>query len=230
MQIFLAKESGLSDAWKSNPTFKSLFPFPSDLLKVSPIQDSMIREMYGLINDRYLKISKPEKNEFFYSVTAKSENELIATYLPIFIVDETANLYIKTKTEQARRNLEMLQFEADSLNMILSGSISSASSSLDKTFNLNPAFQARRNTVQKEVLKTNILTSAYSEVLKNLEIAKINLQRDTPLYQVIDSPRMPLKLQLISKRKFLIIGFLLSGISICFILLAIRGVKKIFQE
>jgi hypothetical protein len=225
----LARESGLADVWESDSFFKKLFPFPQDLMSVTPIQDSMLREMYGIINNQYLKITKPEKNDFFYSVVTKSENELIATYLPIFIVDETADLYIKTKTGQARRNLEMLQLEADSLNMILSGSISSASSTLDKTFNLNPAFQARRNPVQRETLKTNVLTTAYAEVLKNLEIAKINLQRDTPLYQVIDSPQMPLKLQIISKKKYVILGFIIAGILSCLWFIAVKGFKNIFN-
>jgi uncharacterized protein involved in exopolysaccharide biosynthesis len=36
------------------------------------------------------------------------------------------------------------------------------------------------------------LGAAYTEVMRQLEVAKINIQKETPLYQVIDEPVRPL--------------------------------------
>lgn len=222
----IANEIGYAEVWKNNPRFQQLFPFPIDETKLLPLQDSLLRELYDVVTTNYLKVAKPEKNEFFYAVTTTSFNELIAANLPKFIVDETAQFYINTKTMQARKNLELLQYEADSLRGKLSGSISATSNIMDKTFNLNPALQRQRNQVLEGQVKTNIVSAAYAEVLKNLEIAKINLQRDMPLYQVIDTPEKPLKIKLVSHKKFLILGFVIGSLFIITLLV----LRKLFHE
>lgn len=201
----VAKESGVSESWQKLNSSKTIFT--QNLSEMTPRQDSLLRELCEIVSKNYLILTKPEKNEFFFTVSVTSSNEIIAVYLPKYIVDETASLYVETKTAQARKNLNMLQFEADSLKRQLGGSIAATSNSLDKTFNLNPALQARRSSIQEGHISTTLLSAAYAEVLKNLEIAKINLQRDTPLYQVIDSPEMPLKIQNTSRRKYIVLGF-----------------------
>ncbi len=46
-------------------------------------------------------------------------------------------------------------------------------------------------------------------MVKNLEIAKINLQKETPLYQIIDFPEMPLKQERPSRLFYAILGAVL---------------------
>ena len=87
----------------------------------------------------------------------------------------------------------MLQNEADSLRRVLGGAITSAGSQTDLTFNLNPAYQVQRAGAQQSQASAAALGQAYGQVLQNLEIAKITLQRETPLYQIIDEPTLPLE-------------------------------------
>jgi hypothetical protein len=51
-------------------------------------------------------------------------------------------------------------------------------------------------------------------MIANLEIAKINLRKETPLIQIIDTPKPPLEIEKPSKLKYLIIfcilGFVIS--------------------
>jgi LPS O-antigen subunit length determinant protein (WzzB/FepE family) len=56
-------------------------------------------------------------------------------------------------------------------------------------------------------------------VLKNLETLKLDMARETPLVQMIDEPRMPLKKDRLGKAKGIILGGLIGGLLIVFYLL-----------
>ena len=120
----------------------------------------------------------------------------------------------------------MLQHEADSLRNLLGGAITSAAAQTDVTFNLNPAYQVQRSSSQKDQVQATILAAAYGEVVKNLELAKIALQKETPLYQILDEPQLPLVMEKPSKLICLILGGFLGGFLICAFLI----VKRIFSN
>ena len=61
----------------------------------------------------------------------------------------------------------------------------------------------------------------YTEVMKQLAIAKVTLQKETPLIQVIDTPVLPLKKLNIGRLGCIIIGYFL-GFLIITTLLTIR--------
>jgi uncharacterized protein involved in exopolysaccharide biosynthesis len=63
---------------------------------------------------------------------------------------------------------------------------------------------------------------AYGEIVKDIEIAKITLLKETPLYQIIDEPVLPLEMQKESRLKWLLIGGFLGG----FIMIVFFTVKK----
>ena len=71
-----------------------------------------------------------------------------------------------------------------------------------------------------------MLATAYGEVVKNLEIAKINLQREQPLYQIIDEPEMPLKVKKASKTRYILIGGFLSFFVIALYLVVRKKVRE----
>lgn len=191
--------------WLKKPYLKSYYPFYKDSL-LSPVQDSLINEVCLKIENNLLTIARPDKKLSVYMVSTTSSNEIFSCYLTRYLVDETAQFYIDTKTSIAKQNLRMLQKEADSMRYILGSSISSTASEVDRTFNLNPALQVQRSSIQKGQVNTTVLGTAYGEVVKNLELAKINLQKETPLYQIIDVPTLPLKKIRESKLIFALIG------------------------
>jgi uncharacterized protein involved in exopolysaccharide biosynthesis len=58
-----------------------------------------------------------------------------------------------------------------------------------------------------------------TELVKQTELARINLRKETPLIQVIDKPILPLKKEKFGKAKGLVLGgllavFLVSGVLI----------------
>jgi len=211
----LVEDEKWNEAWVENPRLKNVYPFPSTPDKMSLIQDSMFRKIYSSIQTNMLNVSKPDKDQNIYSVTATAENPLFSYYLTKYLVNATSAFYIDTKTSTARQNLNMLQSEADSLRQVLGKAIISAGAQTDYTYNLNPAYQVQRSGAQQSQATAAALGQAYGQVLQSLELAKIALQKETPLYQIIDEPTLPLEQDKPGKLISLIIGGFIGGVLIC---------------
>ena len=54
----LAKDLKLDKKWNKTERTKSLFPFPKDPNLLSPVQDSLFRELYNVIVEKLLAVSK----------------------------------------------------------------------------------------------------------------------------------------------------------------------------
>ncbi len=210
----LARDLELDRKWAKKQRTKDLFPFPQNQEQLSPIQDSLVREVYYIITEKLMTVSRPDKKLSVYELSTTSTDQTFACYLTKYLMAETAKFYIETKTSISKHNLQMLQREADSLRGLLGGTISSTASEAERTFNLNPALQAQRAPAQKSQVKATVLATAYGEVIKNLEIAKIALQKETPLYQIIDEPELPLKAKKLSTILFVLIGAVVGGLTI----------------
>lgn len=217
------KDMKLDKAWGENERTQKALPFPDDTSKMTLIQDSLFREVYFMIQDNMLTVEKPEKDQIIYVVTTTSNNEMFAYHLTSYLVKATSAFYINTKTSSAKRNLDMLQNEADSIRYLLGGAITSTGAQTDLTFNLNPAYQVQRSGAQQSQVRAAALGEAYGEVLKNLELAKITLLQETPLYQVIDEPTLPLLITKPGKLMSLIIGGFLGA----FVIIGFLTAKRI---
>jgi hypothetical protein len=222
----LCKDLQLDEGWSKFERTKGAFPFPSDSSKLTYVQDSLLRGVYQMLTKSFLDVSRPDKMQSIFVVTTVSNDELFSHYLTKAIVDVTAKFYIDTKTKTAKENLNMLQHEADSLRNLLRGTISSTAQVYDYTYNLNPAFQSQRAPAQEGQMNMQVVGTAYGEVLKNLELAKINLQQQTPLYQIIDEPHLPLIAEKPGRLMSLIIGGILGGIA----MVAFLMMRRIFAH
>lgn len=221
----IVREIGMDQGWQSAERTINAFPF-RHYDSITPIQDSLLNEIHGSLVSKFINITKPDKKQSFYKADVTSTNQVISVYLVKYLVDETAKFYIETKTKLARQNLEMLQHEADSIHNILSATISRNVNTIDKTYNLNPALQVQRSSTQIGQLNITALGGAYSEIVKNLELAKLNLLRETPLFQIVDSPELPLRIIKKSKRTMMTYGFLIAAIAVSIFLLLSIEIRK----
>ena len=54
-------------------------------------------------------------------------------------------------------------------------------------------------------------TAILTQIVAQLELAKVNLRKETPLIQVIDQPILPLEKEKVGRLKSLILGGFLAG-------------------
>jgi LPS O-antigen subunit length determinant protein (WzzB/FepE family) len=92
--------------------------------------------------------------------------------------------------------------------------------------NINTAYQTAAVPKIKNENDAILYGAVYAEVLKNLETLKLDLARETPIVQIIDSPRYPLKKDKLGKLKGIILGGLVGGIIITAYLLLMSYFKR----
>jgi len=192
----------------------------SDSTRFDIRQDSIIGNIVTEINKKCLLVSKPDKKLTIIKVEVKSIDELFAKAFTESLVGNVNNFYVKTKTKKSLENIAILQHQTDSVRSVMNGSINTSASVIDATPNLNPTRQVLRASVQRSQFSAETNKAILSELVKNLELSKISLRKETPLIQVIDEPVLPLDKDKPSKAIYMVLGSLVFSIfSVVYLLL-----------
>ncbi|WP_407429288.1 lipopolysaccharide biosynthesis protein [Arcticibacter sp.] len=208
--------NSLKERWDKKPELRNIsFRSPP----FNRLQDSILNEIVEDINENYLFVGKPDKKLNILKVEVKARDELFAKSFNELIVKNVSDYYIETRTKKSLENVTILQHQADSIRAALNRDISSVALSIDANPNINPARQVLRVPSQRRQVDAEANKAILSELVKNLEISKVNLRKETPLIQVIDNSVLPLKKDKVGKSKAIIVGaflfmFLLSAILI----------------
>jgi hypothetical protein len=208
----------LRKTWMGNPELKDI-NFNTNPDSLNRKQDSIITSLVDLFNVKVLNVSKPDKKLSIIRVDVSTKDELFSKCFNETLVATVNDFYVQTKTKKAYQNVLILQHEADSIKMILNSSLNGVASANDASPNSNPLMSTLKVPSQKRQIDLQANSAIYSEVVKNLELAKISLRQETPLIQVVDEPVLPLSVDRAGKVKCIFIGFILGAfISISLIL------------
>jgi len=171
--------------------YKSLGPFNQSPKSYSAVKTKLYRRIVSDVANSFM-VFKKDKKLIFYVISATSTDPNMAYYIAKYMLDQTSDYFISTKTKVAASTVRLLQHEADSLANVISGTFTSNAATIDRTYNLNPSISIQRSGLMFNQAKTTAMATAYSDVMRNLEASKINLQKETPLYRIIDEPELPL--------------------------------------
>jgi hypothetical protein len=168
-------------------------------------QDSLLNIIYTNLTKEALSVSNLDKDLAFKVVEFTDIDEQFAKVFVENLTKNVTEFYVETKTSQSKKNIQLLQEKADSVERELSKNMVSAAVSKDRSiFSINT--ESLVNTTKKQ-MKAQMLGTIYAEVIKNLELSKTMAAHNEPLIQVIDSPRFPLE-----KEKSSLIKMLLAGL------------------
>lgn len=210
--------------WEEKPALKNFHFSIFDLNKkaadpkIQRLKDSVIGKIVENLIKGNLSIVKPDKKLSIIQVDVKSIDEVFAKRFNEELVKNVNDFYVQTKTKKSSDNVTILQYKADSVRDVMNGAIYTAAVVADATPNLNPTRQVQRAApVQKAQFSAETNKAILGELVKNLEMAKISLLKETPLIQAIDEPIFPLKKDRLGKAKGIVLGGVLFGfLSVCF--------------
>jgi hypothetical protein len=215
----------LKKSWSKTPKLTNI-----NFSKSQPftrLQDSILGTIVEDIKKEYLSVGKPDKKLSIISAEVRSRDEFFAMAFNREIVKNVNNFYVQTRTKKSLDNVNILQQKVDSVRAVMNGALYTAAAVADATPNLNPTRQLQRVApVQRSQFSAETNKLILGELVKNLELSKISLRKETPLIQVLDEPVFPLIKEKAGKAKWLIIGGCLGG----FLIVAFLIVKKIFQN
>lgn len=210
----------LREAWSGKPQLANLhFPLDIKPSEFNRNQDSIMTFFHKTLTGGSVLVGRVDKKSSIIAAEVKSENEIFAKFFCEALVNEVSRFYIETKTKKSSSNVSILRYQTDSVRRQLDQAITGVAISSDNTPNLNAARQILRTPSQKRQIDVQANTAILTELVKNLELAKFSLSKETPLIQVIDKPIMPLPSEKVSRLKRLIIGGLIGGILITIYLL-----------
>lgn len=208
----------LRERWKKNPKLINLsFSVPQEQFTLQ--HDSLIGEIVKSINEKNLSVSKPDKKTSLIQVATTSINESFSKGFTETLVQNVNEFYVETKTKKSLENLNVLQFQTDSVRRELNAAIGGVAIAMDANPNSNPARQVLNVPSSRRQVDVQANQAILTELVKNLELARISLRQETPLIQVIDEPVLPLKKERFSKGKGIVFGGVLFGFLICLCLI-----------
>jgi uncharacterized protein involved in exopolysaccharide biosynthesis len=203
----------LRKAWESKPAIVNIqFPANANRAQFSLQQDSILGKISSTIIKNNLKIAQKDKKVSIISVEVKTENELFSKLFCEQLAKETSDFYIETKSKKSRLNVEILQKQTDSIRGELNGAITGVASAMDNVFNLNSALSSKTAPSKRRQVDVQANTAILTQLVAQLELAKVNLRKETPLIQVLDQPILPLEKEKVGKLKSLLLGGFLAGL------------------
>ncbi len=220
----------LRKGWKDNPSLANIQFLPNSKRSNFTIQhDSILGAIYENLTKENLIISQSDKKVSIINIMVKSENELFSKYFTEALAREVSDFYIETKSKKAKLNLDILSKQTDSVRSELNAAITGVATANDNTFNLNPSLNINRVPSVKRQVDVQANTAILTELVKNLEMAKVTLRKETPLIQVIDAPILPLKKERLGKFKGLVLGGIIGGLLCILFLSGSRLWEKIME-
>lgn len=182
--------SGLKRKWE-NKGLSVSFAEPGKRNSYSTIQDSALFVLYEKLIADNIIAERLNKKGSIIKVTTESSDQIFSKLFSERLVEETRKLYVNIKTSVSAANIQRLEAKADSLQKIINAK-SYQSASL-QILDANMAFKT--NTVPAEVSQRDrmVAYTIYTEVMKNLEVSRMAVANQTPVMQLLDVPRYPLK-------------------------------------
>ena len=191
--------------------------------------DSIMGKMYEDLSKTSLTVAQKDKKISIISIDVKSENEDFAKAFTETLAKQVSEFYVDTKSKKARMNMAILQHQTDSIRAELNGAITGVAVANDNTFMLNPALNVNRAPSAKRQVDVQANTAILTELVKQTELAKVTLRKETPLIQVIDRPILPLPKERFGKAKGILLGGILAGFLIVLGLIGRRLINTIVE-
>jgi hypothetical protein len=218
--------NNLRDKWSGERELENI-TFDADTGKLSRLQDSVMFEIIKRIKKKNLVVGKPDKKLGIIDVTVRSKDELFSKYFDEKLVQNVNAFYITTRSNHALRNLNVLQQQTDSVRKVMNTYILGAALANDIVPNANPERSVLHTGSQKKTVDVQASAAVYAELLKNLELAKITLRKETPLIQPIDSPQLPLEIEKPGKVLYPVLGGIIGFILCVFYLVFKKGLSEL---
>jgi len=180
-------------------------------LKPDRVKDSVLSKIFEKVVKNNLLVQKSNKKGSIIQVKITTNNELFSKRFTEKLIEEVKTFYLNINNTNTQIILSNLQQKADSLQ----GLLYQKSLQSSRLFNANNGLNAYTATEELSQKDKTVAYALYSEVIKNLELTKMSQAQQTPIFQILETPRLPLENKKLELYELLFIG-LLGGIVLSF--------------
>jgi len=169
--------------------------------KATFISSSLPREAFSRAQDSSLValnkslvesiyIGKVDKKAGIIELVVKGGDEQWTLDFSRLLLKECSNLYMEIKIGKSMQNLRVMENRLDSVQRQLGNTMFGIAEETDQSLGIIQA-KPRVSKMKKE-LQAQILSGLNAELVKNIELTKFAIDREQPVIEVLDVPRMPL--------------------------------------
>lgn len=224
------KFTGIEDTWAETENILDRSYFSKEKIGKDSLQDAVVARIAKDISQNNLSLDKKESKSSLSTVAVESENELFSKLFAEKLVANVSKFYVETKTNKSKATLALLEHQADSVRRELNNAIGGVASYNQSVPNANPVLQTIKVPSQRRQIDVQSNTAIFNELVKNIEVTRMTLRNETPLFQIVDTPVLPLEMKKLGILTGAILGGLLSMVLIVFVLLVKRLCSEVMAE
>ncbi|MES2381218.1 MAG: hypothetical protein V4538_09260 [Bacteroidota bacterium] len=225
----------LSSIFQSDTSLNSFTYFKHNLLDSLSYQENKVLDLIikRIVDDKLLTIDTKKKTGIviqsagIIAIDFKSINEKFAKLFVESLFKNLSEYYTTKSIHRQLKNYQLIKFRADSIRTLLYEKESYGAGIFDR--NLKVIRMQGRVDVERTKRDVEMLSLMYAEVLKNLEIAKFALDNQTPFFQTVDKPTLPLEKKKLSRLISAIIGSVITSILLSIYLIT-KNLKTIINS
>lgn len=219
----------LNEKWSEKKPELSDFKFTPDLLERETTQleriaiRRLMRLMWNKSEDVALCTFKLDELKGIYKISSPTLDEDLSYSISKNLYDFIKEFFEEDVFENQKQFTEILQAKADSLTSLRNQKVRQLAKFNARNLNvINKEVSSEYTILQQEQLAINV---ALTEVIKNKEMADVNLKDIQPLFLAIDSPFKPLPVMTSSLMFSLVVGSFI-GAFLSFVILTILKIYK----
>jgi uncharacterized protein involved in exopolysaccharide biosynthesis len=217
----------LRKKWKNTPEYKSVkFEINSNPRLFTVQQNKIITSIYSeliLKENMFIGIKNKESNIPEISITNK--DELFAKLFCENLLEGTSEFYIESKSRKAKNTLKLLELQLDSVRNKYNTALTSFASASEILFNLNNANKSKETNSLKKQIDIQSISALIPVLVANIENTKSTIRNETPLFQIIDKPMLPLPKETPS----IIKSVLIYGMSFILVIIIFLFISQYFN-
>lgn len=192
MANHIIRQQGLEEEWEMADAYGMTRLEHDSVPRMEQPERSILKAVYSYINFSEVPIIDREVGETtgIIYLYVRTRNEELSYQLCNRLFERLSEFYTTESAGQSRASVVRLEQRADSLRGALNRAEYELASLYDTRLNTNSRrAQLRQAQLSREV---GILSLAHGQVIANLETAKFALGGQTPFFQVMDVPYLPL--------------------------------------
>lgn len=231
---FIRIDSDIQTSLQKYPPQDVVFPPLTDTVvdesSLTKVQNKVLDDAVKLIKKRYLTVTNEEKTDGIIAVSFDSPDELYALQFVEEIVERVNSFYINTKIKKVSERIDILQKKVDDFNTNMNVSMMGAATAREAIPNANPNLQSLAVASQRKLVDIEVNSAIYATMVQQLEAARMDLAKETPLIQIVDRATLPLPINKPSMVKWMLLLGIFSGLCTTVFLVFKRMYKRFLKE
>jgi capsular polysaccharide biosynthesis protein len=213
------KEFVKNDSIKDFTEFKSA-DYKNFTLKENRVLNIILNKIVSAEGALVVEVSKDE----IITVRFTSISKFFAKYYVEHLVNALTDFYVSSSIKKEKISLDIITHRADSIKQVLYSAEYTYAAFKDENLRMIKV----QGFVEELRLKRNVemLNAMYAEIVKSKEMAIFAMLNKTPIFQVIEEPRFPLKGIAKSPYSFFVYGCIFSFI----LMLSLVIIIKLLQD